>query len=182
MYVLFLKLDYKIFHRGAQGCFFFTSLEHIAYVLVIIGTKAPRWHWLLELLQRQVWSGYLILVEPQVSPRAFLVAQMVESACNSGDWVAKIPWRRAWLLPPVFLLGEFRGQKSLVGYSQGGRKELDMTEPLTLSLFGFYSGLSDAAELARHFLGRAWMLLSPQERTSSGNRVTLKQLSRKLPW
>ena len=105
-----------------------------------------------------------------------------ESACNSGDWVAKIPCRRAWLLLPVFLLGEFHGQRSLVGYSQGGCKELDITEPQTLLLSGFYSGLSDAAELAGHFLGRPWMLLSPQERTSSGNRVTLKQLSRKLPW
>ena len=66
-----------------------------------------------------------------------------------------MPWGWEWQHTPVFLLGEFRGQKSLVGYSQGGRKELDMTEPLTLSLFGFYSGLSDAAELAGHFLGRA---------------------------
>ena len=28
---------------------------------------------------------------------------------------------------PVFLLGEFHGQNSLVGYSPWGRKELDMT-------------------------------------------------------
>ena len=32
-------------------------------------------------------------------------------------WVWKIPWRRAWLLTPVFLPGEFHGQRSLVGYS-----------------------------------------------------------------
>ena len=31
-------------------------------------------------------------------------------------WVGKIPWRREWLLSPVFLPGEFYGQKSLVGY------------------------------------------------------------------
>ena len=29
---------------------------------------------------------------------------------------------------PVFLPGEFRGQRSLVGYSSWGCKELDMTE------------------------------------------------------
>ena len=29
---------------------------------------------------------------------------------------------------PVFLPGEFRGQRSLVGYSLWGCKELDMTE------------------------------------------------------
>ena len=31
----------------------------------------------------------------------------------------------------VFLHGEFRGQRSLVGYSQWGRQESDMTEWLT---------------------------------------------------
>ena len=35
---------------------------------------------------------------------------------------------------PVFLLGEFPGQKSLVGYSPYGHKELDVTEQLTLLL------------------------------------------------
>ena len=34
-------------------------------------------------------------------------------------WVGKIPWRRAWQHTPVFLPGEFHGQKSLVGYSPG---------------------------------------------------------------
>ena len=35
---------------------------------------------------------------------------------------------------PVFLPGEFHGQKSLAGYSPWGCKELDVTERLTLSL------------------------------------------------
>jgi len=30
--------------------------------------------------------------------------------------VGKIPWRRAWQPTPVFLPGEFYGQRSLVGY------------------------------------------------------------------
>ena len=32
-------------------------------------------------------------------------------------WVGKIPWKRAWQPTPVFLLGEFHGQRSLAGYS-----------------------------------------------------------------
>ena len=31
-------------------------------------------------------------------------------------WVRKIPWRREWLPTPVFLPGEFNGQRSLAGY------------------------------------------------------------------
>ena len=56
-----------------------------------------------------------------------------EFVCNAGDprfdpWVGKIPWRREWLSSPVFLLGEFHGQRSLEGnYSPWGPKELDMT-------------------------------------------------------
>jgi len=40
-------------------------------------------------------------------------------------WVGKIPWRREWLLTPVFLSGEFHGQRSLEGYSPWGHKESD---------------------------------------------------------
>ena len=43
-------------------------------------------------------------------------------------WVGKIPWRREWLPTPVFLPGEFHGQRSLVGYSPLVCNELDMTE------------------------------------------------------
>ena len=62
-----------------------------------------------------------------------------EPACNAGDpgliWIGKIHWRREWLPTPVFLPGEFHGQRSLEGYSPRGHKGLDMTERLTLSLF-----------------------------------------------
>ena len=46
-------------------------------------------------------------------------------------WVGKIPWRRKWLPTPVFLPGEFFGQRSLAGYSPWGLKESDTTEQLT---------------------------------------------------
>ena len=44
-------------------------------------------------------------------------------------WVGKIPC--IWKPAPVFLPGEFHGQRSLVGYSPWGGKESDMTEQLT---------------------------------------------------
>ena len=46
----------------------------------------------------------------------------------------KIPWRREWMPTLVILPRKFHRQRSLVGYSLWGHKELDMTEQLTLSL------------------------------------------------
>ena len=43
-------------------------------------------------------------------------------------WVRKIPWKRAWQLTPVFLLGESHGHGSLVGHSPRGGKESDTTK------------------------------------------------------
>ena len=54
------------------------------------------------------------------------VALVVKNpSANAGDakdvldpWVGKISWRiRAWQPTPVFLPGEFHGQRSLRGYS-----------------------------------------------------------------
>ena len=35
-------------------------------------------------------------------------------------WIGKLPWRREWQPTPALLPGEFRGQKSLAGYSPWG--------------------------------------------------------------
>ena len=62
-----------------------------------------------------------------------------ESTFNAGDrqqcrthrfnpWVGKVPWRRSWQSPPVFLPGESHGQRSLAGYSPQACKESDATE------------------------------------------------------
>ena len=53
-----------------------------------------------------------------------------ESASSPGFdlWVRKMPWRRKWQPTPVFLPGEFRGQRSLAGYSPLAHKESDMIE------------------------------------------------------
>ena len=44
------------------------------------------------------------------------------------QWVWNSPWRSKWQPTPVFLPGEFHGQKSMAGYSPQGHKELDMTK------------------------------------------------------
>ena len=59
-----------------------------------------------------------------------------ESTCQCrrhrfDPWVRKILWRRKWLLIVVFLPSESHGQRSLVGYSPWGSKELDITEQLS---------------------------------------------------
>ena len=56
-----------------------------------------------------------------------------ETPCNAKRprfnlRVGKIPWRRKWQPTPVFLLGEFHGQRSLAGYSPWGHKESDSTK------------------------------------------------------
>ena len=60
-----------------------------------------------------------------------------ESPFNAGDpgsipGSERIPWRREWLPTPVFLPGEFHGQRSPVGYSPRHHRESDTTEGLTL--------------------------------------------------
>ena len=56
-----------------------------------------------------------------------------ESACDAGNLgsipgLGRFPWREKWQPTPVFLPGEFHGQRSLVGYSPWGYKQSDMTE------------------------------------------------------
>ena len=54
-----------------------------------------------------------------------------ESTCNAEDpRSGRFPWRGN-LSTQVFLPGEFHGQRSLLGYSGWGCKELEMTEQLT---------------------------------------------------
>ena len=61
-----------------------------------------------------------------------------ESACNARD-LGSIPGSgrssgegNGWLPTPVFLPGEFHGQRSLAGYSPWDHRELGTTEQLTL--------------------------------------------------
>ena len=47
---------------------------------------------------------------------------MQEPQVRSLGWIRKIPWRKEWQPTPVFLSGESRGQRSLVGYSPWDHK------------------------------------------------------------
>ena len=71
-----------------------------------------------------------------ILPQASWVAQLVKNLpVMQETWVQslgqKIPLRRKWQPTPVFLSGEFHGQRNLVGCSSWGLKELDMNEQLT---------------------------------------------------
>ena len=55
-----------------------------------------------------------------------MVKNLPESRRPGFDpWVGKIPWRRAWQPTPVFLPGEFQGQRNLAVYCPWGHKESD---------------------------------------------------------
>ena len=97
------------------------------------------------------------------------VALVVKNApVNAGDikrpgfhpWVGKIPWRRAWQSTPVFLPGEFHGQRSVAGYSHGVAKSWTRLKRLSphaqaLGLGGFGSCSSWALERR---LNSSWAL------------------------
>ena len=78
-----------------------------------------------------------------------------ESACNVGDLVWSLGWEdpleKEWLPTPVSLPRESHGQRSLAGYSPWGRKVLDLTEWLTLSLSFIHS-------LNKHVLSDLYVL------------------------
>ena len=81
----------------------------------------------------------------QIKTVASLVAWMVKSLpAVQETWIRSLgrkdPRRRKWLPIPVFLHGEFHGQRSLGGgYSPWGCKESDITEQLKLSLHFYLS-------------------------------------------
>ena len=83
-----------------------------------------------------------------------LLAQTVKNPPQCGrsgfdPWVGKIPWRRAWPPPPVFLPGESPWTEEPVGYSSRGQKEPDTTERLSTAQ-KLSRGLWEAAHRERH--------------------------------
>ena len=90
--------------------------------------------------------------------RASLVTQMVKNTpamqeTRFNPWVGKMPWKREWLPTPVFLPGEFHGERILAGYSPWGCKESDTTEQLTLSRVHLVSQLVLSVKTTRWFSG-----------------------------
>ena len=65
-------------------------------------------------------------------------------------WIRKIPWGRKWQPTPVFLPGEFYGQRSLVGCSPWGHKESDMTELTRESDLASYCNLLMMLQLYKY--------------------------------
>ena len=85
-----------------------------------------------------------------------------ESACNAGNpgsipWSGRFTWRREWQPFWVFLPGKSHGQRSLVGYSLWGHKELDMTTWLTFLLSVLWEHLMEK-EMATHSSVLAWRI------------------------
>ena len=63
-------------------------------------------------------------------------------------WGQKIPWSRKWQPAPVFLPGEFHGNRRLAGYSLYGRKESD-TPTSTQSCVSGLQDCRDGLEFSR---------------------------------
>ena len=97
------------------------------------------------------------------------------SACNARERpgfdprVGKIPWRRKWQPIPALLPGKSHGRRTLVGYSQWGRKESDTTERPHFH-FSF----------SKCLLGLPWWL-SGKESACQCRRCMFNPGSRKIP-
>ena len=101
-------------------------------------------------------------------------------------WFRKIAWRRKWQSTPVFLPGEYHGQRSLASNSSQGRKEEDMTEATQHSQVSSHStALKSAlshASAALHIISVP-MLSSRSETICSGRQTASASLDlEQLPW
>ena len=83
------------------------------------------------ILQARIW-GSLTFPSPKYVyvyiQNMYLPTMQVMQKMTVQFWVEKIPWWRAWQPTPVFLPGEFHGQRNLVGYSPWDHKESDKAE------------------------------------------------------
>ena len=85
-----------------------------------------------------------------------------------------MPWRRKQEPTPIFLPGEFHGQRSLAGYSPWGCKDLDTTEWLLLT-----TGLAAAAAKS---LQSCLTLYDPVDGSPPGSLVPGILQARTLEW
>ena len=94
--------------------------------------------WDVERTGGQGWTASRACLYGSKFLNLFLVLVIKNLPANAGvikrhrfdPWVRKTPWRRKWQPTPVFLPGKSHGQRSLVGYSPQGHKELDVTEAM----------------------------------------------------
>ena len=99
------------FHFGC-GCVT-QQCDNIKFIKMIYISKST---YLIYLLKAQLVKNLPECRRPGFDPR-----------------LRKIPWRRKWQPTPVFLSGEFQGQRTLVGYSPWDHKESDTTVQLTFT-------------------------------------------------
>ena len=88
--------------------------------------------WLMILSsQKESHDMVLICLLHLCFPDGSVVKNPSSCQCRRWEfnpWVRKIPWRRKWLLTPVFLPQESCGQRCLAGYSPYGCKESELTK------------------------------------------------------
>jgi len=109
--------------------------------------KRSNWD-VIDYLGNLVWERSPLCLNPLGFPGG---SDGKEFAFDAGD-LGSIPrsgmisWRREWQPTPVFLPGEFHAERSLVGYSTWGHREVDATEqiprPYKLNLFSEFTIIS----------------------------------------
>ena len=120
----------KNFLGKKKVCENYSSRFEQKYTLAQVKTEWQFSHVSFFYKERKKWNLY---GSTEYFHGASLVAQIAESAGNArrpgfNPCIGKIPCRREWQLTPVFLPGEFHGQRSLAGYSTWGHKEVDMID------------------------------------------------------
>ena len=126
---------------------YFTDKKLITITAVIIGVNSFKHLNILSTLQ-------ILVVFPGGSDGK-------ESACYAGDLGSILGLGRfpveVLQPPPIFLPGEFHGQRSVVGYSSWGCKKLDMTErpAFTHSSWPHTPQLQDLIEGFTTYIGKS---------------------------
>ena len=76
---------------------------------------------------QNVWHSQVVLVVKNPPANAgHISGKNTGVGCHLPP--GRVLWRRTWQPTPVFLPGQFHGQRSLVGYRPWGCKESDVTE------------------------------------------------------
>ena len=100
------------------------------------------------------WHPWIEKMALELMESCLLREQCQRRGHGFGPWVGKIPWSRKWQSTPVFLPGKSHGQRSLVGHSPWGRRELDTTEHLsthaTSMLCVIHKSISKISRKLRH--------------------------------
>ena len=105
------------------------------------------WAAIYGVAQSRTWLKWLSSSSSSVKESA--CQQRRCKRCRFNPWVGKIPWRRNWQHTPIVLSGKLHGQRSLVGYSPQGCKELDTSEHGTFYSTFYLVTVFDAVHFSR---------------------------------